>query len=266
MASKDPKIRAIEIEAANRAKADGKTSHKERFQIRNELRAAQGLGAEKKKRGGLAGTWDRNKHVIKPVVAGAAGLLTGGVALPALLGAGMGGLDRPGKGGVGFDLGGAVKGGLTGAAAGYGGKLLGSAAYAAKGAADAGLSPLWGAGQSLKSSGAGRLLGKVAGAGKEMVLGAVTKPDGSIDGGRILKGAMGAVPIVQGMQAQSEANRRSAATAAQSDAANDSILELARMLMLRNQNGGGGGDLSFLRDNQNPYTSQFRPSLAPPRM
>jgi hypothetical protein len=59
--ARDPRIVAIEAEAKRLAAADGKTSHKERFRIRNELRAAQGLGREKKKRGGAAGVWDRNK-------------------------------------------------------------------------------------------------------------------------------------------------------------------------------------------------------------
>lgn len=66
-----------------------------------------------RKRGGLAGLWDRNKHIIKPAATLAAGALTGGAG-GALVGGLMGGLDREGKGGIGFDLGrgavGAVKG------------------------------------------------------------------------------------------------------------------------------------------------------------
>jgi hypothetical protein len=72
-----------------------------------------------RKRGGLAGLWDRNKKVIKPVATLAAGALTGGAG-GALVGGLMNGLDREGKGGIGFDAG---KGAL-GAATGYGmGKL-----------------------------------------------------------------------------------------------------------------------------------------------
>jgi len=92
-----------------------------------------------KKRGGLAGVWDRNKGVIKTVAPIAAGFIPGvGPLIGAGLGAAMRGLDRPGKGGIGLDLGGAVRGGLEG----YGGAKLGQAA---KG----GLSKLFTAGQSI---------------------------------------------------------------------------------------------------------------------
>ena len=72
---------------------------------------------KKRKRGGLAGLWDRNKSVIKPVVSGAAGLV-GGPAAAALAGGLMGGLDRKGKGGVGFSVGGGLRGAAEGALAG----------------------------------------------------------------------------------------------------------------------------------------------------
>jgi hypothetical protein len=64
---------------------------------------------KKRKRGGLAGIYDRNKKIIKPVVSGALGLVPGiGMGLAAGAGALMSGLDREGKGGIGFDaLGGA---------------------------------------------------------------------------------------------------------------------------------------------------------------
>lgn len=78
-----------------------------------------------KKRGGLAGVWDRNKGVIKTVAPIAAGFIPGvGPLAGAALGAAMRGLDRPGKGGIGLDIGGAVRGGLEG----YGGAKLGQAA------------------------------------------------------------------------------------------------------------------------------------------
>lgn len=275
-AAKDPryaKVLGIEREALRRSKlpdspGGAKSTHQERYDIRAGLREEAGFDAEKKKRGGIAGVWDRNKKIIKPIATVGAGLLTGGMALPAMIGAGIGGLDREGKGGIGFDVGGAVKGGLKGAAAGYGGKLLGSAITGARGAMGAGLNPLWGAGEMLKSSGAGKLIGSAVSAGKGMLGDAVTNPDGSLDGKGILKGAMGAIPLLQGMKAQREANERSSATAGQADASNDAILELAKMLMMRSGGAGGGGkpDLSFLRDRQNPYAGQFQPSLAPPRM
>jgi hypothetical protein len=72
-----------------------------------------------RKRGGLAGIWDRNKKIIKPIATLAAGALTGGAG-GALVGGLMGGLDREGKGGIGFDVG----QGAMGAAKGFGmGKL-----------------------------------------------------------------------------------------------------------------------------------------------
>jgi len=67
-----------------------------------------------RKRGGLAGIWDRNKQFIKPLATLAAGALTGGAG-GAVVGGLMSGLDRPGKGGIGFD----VKQGAVGAAQGY---------------------------------------------------------------------------------------------------------------------------------------------------
>lgn len=76
-----------------------------------------------KKRGGLAGIWDRNKKIIKPVATGLAGLI-GTPALGAAVGAAMGGLDRPGKSGIGLDVGGALKGGVSGYAAGKLGDAL----------------------------------------------------------------------------------------------------------------------------------------------
>jgi hypothetical protein len=80
-----------------------------------------------KKRGGIAGFYDRNKKVIKPVAAGLAGML-GTPALGAAVGAAFGGLDREGKRGIGVDLGGAAKGGLSGYAAGSAGSALGKMA------------------------------------------------------------------------------------------------------------------------------------------
>lgn len=75
-----------------------------------------------KKRGGLAGLYDRNKGIIQaaaPVVAGA----FGGPMAGAAVGAAMRGLDRPGKRGIGLDPFEAVKGGLSG----YGAGALGQA-------------------------------------------------------------------------------------------------------------------------------------------
>lgn len=96
----------------------GRQASDAKFAWRNAERARLGLGREKKTRGGVAGQWDRNKALIKPLVAGAAGLLTGGTLAPTLLGAAMGGFDRPGRGGIGLDIGGALRGAGEGALAG----------------------------------------------------------------------------------------------------------------------------------------------------
>ena len=78
-----------------------------------------------RKRGGLAGFYDKNKKVIKTLAPIAAGFIPGvGPMIGAGLGAAMGGLDREGKSGIGLDVKGAVKGGLSG----YGGAKLGQAA------------------------------------------------------------------------------------------------------------------------------------------
>lgn len=68
-----------------------------------------------KKRGGLAGLYDRNKgllNILAPLAAGA----FGGPLAGAAVGAAMRGLDRPGKRGIGFDPFAA----LPGAVSGYG--------------------------------------------------------------------------------------------------------------------------------------------------
>lgn len=143
--AKDPRIRAIEQEADRRSRLDGKTSKKERFRIRNELRAEAGLPKEKKKRGGVAGVWDRNKNVITPVAAGLAALATGGLAAPALVGATMRGLDRPGEGGIGFDIGDAARGAAEGGISGLGAGAIHGGIQGALGASGVGLSPLSGA-------------------------------------------------------------------------------------------------------------------------
>ena len=77
-----------------------------------------------RKRGGIAGFYDRNKKVIIPAATTLAGLF-GTPALGAAVGAAFGGLDRPGKSGIGLDVMGAAKGGLSGYAAGKLGNSLG---------------------------------------------------------------------------------------------------------------------------------------------
>lgn len=75
-----------------------------------------------RKRGGLAGVWDRGKKYIKPIATFTAGMIN--PALGAAVGAAMSGLDREGKSGIGFD----VKKGAIGGLQGYGMGKLGALA------------------------------------------------------------------------------------------------------------------------------------------
>lgn len=77
-----------------------------------------------KKRGGLAGLYDRNKGLFR-TAAILGGTALGGPAGGAAAGAAFRGLDRPGKRGIGFDVG----QGLRGAAEGY---TIGKTAVGAK--------------------------------------------------------------------------------------------------------------------------------------
>ena len=77
-----------------------------------------------KKRGGLAGLYDRNKGLFR-TAAILGGTALGGPAGGAAAGAAIRGLDRPGKRGIGFDVG----QGLRGAAEGY---TIGKTAVGAK--------------------------------------------------------------------------------------------------------------------------------------
>jgi hypothetical protein len=100
----------------------------EREKMRADIYARFGVEPPKKKRGGLAGLYDRNKGLIQAAIPTLAGMLIPGVnAMVAggLAGGLARGLDRPGKGGVGLDLGQAAQGALTGAALGQAGRYLG---------------------------------------------------------------------------------------------------------------------------------------------
>ena len=67
----------IDAEADRRARADGKVSGKEFFDMRNAIRAEAGMPPEKHKRGGLAGAYDRNKSWAVPALSIIAGLVPG---------------------------------------------------------------------------------------------------------------------------------------------------------------------------------------------
>lgn len=74
-----------------------------------------------RKRGGLAGLYDRNKGFFKTAVPAALSFIPGaGIPLAAAAGAAFGGFDRPGKAGIGFDPFEGIKGGLQGLSVGTG--------------------------------------------------------------------------------------------------------------------------------------------------
>lgn len=76
-----------------------------------------------RRRGGVAGFFDRNKGWLKPAATIGAGLLTGGMG-GAVVGGLMRGLDREGKGGIGFDVGQGVRGAVQGYGLGKGAGML----------------------------------------------------------------------------------------------------------------------------------------------
>lgn len=76
-----------------------------------------------RRRGGIAGFFDRNKSWLKPA-AGVAGFLAGGPAGSAAVNGLWSGFDREGRRGVGFDVRRGVRGAATGAAAGVAGNAL----------------------------------------------------------------------------------------------------------------------------------------------
>jgi len=130
---------------------------------RNEQRAEQGYRAESKlSRGGIAGVWDRNKKVITPIATGLASLATGGLAAPILVGAAMKGLDREGKGGVGFDVGQGLRGAAEGAAVGGLAQTANAGFQAARAASAAGSSLPGAAWQGVKNVGAQLMPGGAA--------------------------------------------------------------------------------------------------------
>lgn len=76
-----------------------------------------------RKRGGIAGFYDRNKGVLQTLAPIAAGAI-GGPLAGAAVGAAMRGLDRPGKSGIGFDVSEGLQGGVSGYMGGRTGQAL----------------------------------------------------------------------------------------------------------------------------------------------
>jgi len=95
----------------------GKGASDEKFKWRQEQQRAAGLDVEKRKRGGVAGGYDRNKKLVGAAVT-AAGYMLGGPTGAAVSRGFMQGVDRPGKSGIGFDVSRAAKGALEGYSAG----------------------------------------------------------------------------------------------------------------------------------------------------
>lgn len=119
------------------ANETGKT-REERERLRADVYRRYGMKPPSD-RGGIAGIWDRNKAFIKPIAQATAAYF-GGPMAGAGVGAAMGGLDRPGKSGVGVDVGGAVRGGIQGYGVGQlASQIPGSAAKQA--AAQAAIAP-----------------------------------------------------------------------------------------------------------------------------
>lgn len=171
MASKDPGIRAIELEANRLSLLDGKSSFKERFALRTQLRAQSGLPPERVKRGGLGA-------IRLPPIAGdilrigaqAAGTLVG--IPPQVTGAVVNNLGRGRIRSFGDvvkrSIGGAISGAATGGAlkglAGSAGKGLASRAVSiGSGAIRGATNPLEGVGKIPGAAGVQRVLAKVPG-------------------------------------------------------------------------------------------------------
>lgn len=144
----------------------GKGASQQKFEWRRAQQAAAGLEQEKKTRGGVAGAYDRNKKLVS-AAATAAGFLMGGPAGAGLARGAVQGLDRPGQGGIGFD----VKRGVKGFSEGYG---AGSVANIGK----AGLQKLFTAGApSAGAAPAGTAITRTAADARSMLAGAGEQGD-----------------------------------------------------------------------------------------
>lgn len=89
--------------------------------------AGTGMSNIAKQRGGVAGTYDRNKKIIVPAAEILSAMLPG---VGPLVSAGIGaatGFDRPGQGGIGYDLGKGALGAASGYALGKVGDMAGNA-------------------------------------------------------------------------------------------------------------------------------------------
>lgn len=167
----------------------GKGASDEKFAWRQQQQRAAGLAEEKRKRGGVARSWDVGKSWMRPAAELAAGAF-GGPLAATLTGAAIRGLDRPGKRGIGFDVGQGVKG----ATEGY---VVGSLGAAGKGAMPGGQGAI-AAGKEYFKPG----LEALVKGGKGALAFAKKNPEITAAG---LQAGLGAF---QGAQAQAEAQRQ----------------------------------------------------------
>jgi hypothetical protein len=279
MASKNPQVLAIQKAATAQF---GKKASRKKFDWMNEQRVAQGLPPEKKTRGGLAGTYDRNKKVIMPALTIGAGLLTGGLAAPAVVGA-LKGFDREGKGGIGFDVGKGVRGGLEGAAIGGATQLASGAVRGGLSAMKGGTSMLGGAKSGALGTSTGQRLLQIGGKVKSGVQGALGA--GGVDAAAGAPGAAaaaagaGRAPLnwadylslgtgaLGAIDAYGRTNAANREAGRQYDAASGMNAEAMKLLPGMTERVGdysGGPDLSYLSDTDNPYVRKMRRPLAPP--
>ena len=207
-----------------------------------------------KKRGGVAGVFDRNKKIITPIAEIGAGLL-GGPALAAAVGAGIKGLDREGKGGIGLDAGQALRGGVEGGLLGYGAGKVANAigSQGVLGAAKSGVTKLGGLAKTAGST--------LLGGAKELVGGA----DGVASAGDWLKAGIGAIPAIQGYNRAKDFEKTAKAQVNTASQGNTAMMDIAKALIAR----GGAGptsapDLSGLVDTRNPYYRKPKPMVGAP--
>ena len=230
-----------------RSEVDGRIAQ---FQSANPGTEVYGL---EKKRGGVAGVFDRNKKVITPIAEIGAGLL-GGPALAAVTGAAIKGFDRKGQGGVGFDVKDAAHGAVQGGLLGYGaGKVADAvASQGVGGAIKAGVSKL---GSVAKTAGSTLL-----GGAKELVGGA----DGKASAGDWLKAGISAIPLIQGYNRAQQQERTANTQVGNATAGNAAMADIAKALIARGSAPAAAPDLSTLIDTRNPYAKKLRPMIGAP--
>lgn len=231
----------------SRGEVDGRIAQ---FQGANPGTQVAGLV---KKRGGVAGVFDRNKKVITPALEIGAGLL-GGPAAAAAVGAAFKGFDRKGKGGIGFDAGQGLRGGIEGGLLGYGaGKVAGAiGSQGVGGALKSGVTKLGGLAKKAGST--------LLGGAKELIGGA----DGTASAGDWLKAGIGAIPAIQGYNRAKRFENTANTQVANATAGNNSMAEIAKALIARGGAGAAAPDLSNLIDTRNPYAKKLRPLIGAP--